>query len=404
MSSSSDSTVEEVQEFAKASAIIQANCVQCHAPGKSASVAPMNFGSSAEFIRAGLVVPGDVDRSKLIARLNGYEPVKASQGLGPRDMPVGGSLTDSQIEVLKQWVNQLDSLDQSQPSVQFTCVDDKATGMTPSQILTKNQYKNALADLFGGGAVSNASGEIVLVPDDSFNVLTRDRMTGMTKYHIEAYHRVAKKISAYVLASNSRVNSVFGSCASQANPDNTCVGYYLNNTAELIFRRNLTTAEKDRAKSLLYSGSNYREGLERMLTYHLIAPQFLFINEVGTSNYNAANFELSDFEVATRISLMAMDSIPDRALLNIAESGKLKDPVNLRTETLRLLNTPNGRAKVKSVLKTWSSMDVTRDTMLLPNSLQQQFGSNTLESEMVTEVDQFIEYVLYSNSGNFEEL
>ena len=83
----SSTEFKEVQEFSKASEIIQAKCVHCHSAGGPAAVAPMNFSSSSEFVTSGLVVPGDIDGSKLLARLKGYQPVVASKGLGPTNMP-----------------------------------------------------------------------------------------------------------------------------------------------------------------------------------------------------------------------------------------------------------------------------------------------------------------------------
>lgn len=398
---SSSTQLTEVQEFTKASEVIQAKCLQCHSSGGSAAVAPMDFASSAGFVNSGLVVPGDIDGSKLIARLKGYQPVVADQNFGPKNMPADSDLTSNEVQILKDWVMQLQVANQPQPTEQFVCTDQSDTGVTPAAILTKPQYINALSDLFGSGAVSNATAEIALIPEDARDPLTERRISGITKYHIEAYHRVAKKVSTYITSNNGRTNSVFGSCATGSSPNSSCVGAYLNGTAELIFRRQLTTAEKNRAKEVLNAGSTYRDGLANMLTYHLMAPQFIFVNEVGNQNDNATNFELSQFEIATRIALMTTDSVPDRTLLNAAEAGQLNDMQSLRSQVKRLLSTSRGKVKLKSVIKSWSSMDSTRDTQLLPNSLQQQHGSQNLEAEMISEVDQFLEHIVYSNTGDF---
>ena len=352
--SSEANDFNEVVEFTEATKIIQARCVHCHSSGGTAAVAPMDFATSFEFVQSGLVVPGDVDASKLIARLKGYVPVTASQNLGPMNMPADGALSANEIDVLKKWVIQLKNSNPPAPTQLFACSDQKATGMTPSQSLTKTQYINALTDVFGSGAVNFASTEISLVPDDSYDALTKQRLSGLTKYHLEAYHRVALKITSYILADNSRITNIFGSCAAGSSPDVGCIGYFLNNTAELIFRKKLTTAEKNQVKSVQRSDSDYKEGLRRMLTYSLMAPQFLFVTELGNNNDTQTNFALSGFEIATRIALMAADSIPDRALLDAAEKGELSDINNVKLHTLRLLTTAHGRAKIKRVLKDWS--------------------------------------------------
>ena len=51
-------------------------------------------------------------------------------------------------------------------------------------------------------------------------------------------------------------------------------------------------------------------------------------------------YELSDIELASRLSFFLWSSIPDERLLALAERGELSDPSTLEAETRRLLADP----------------------------------------------------------------
>ena len=58
-------------------------------------------------------------------------------------------------------------------------------------------------------------------------------------------------------------------------------------------------------------------------------------------------YRISDFELASRLSFFLWSSIPDDQLLDLAEQGKLKDPVILQQQVHRMLDDPRSQSLVE---------------------------------------------------------
>lgn len=76
--------------FGAAQTIMGTNCTPCHDYGTRSEV---------QLIASGLIVAGDPENSKLYYRLNGSGGSK-----GPKNMPQNGSLSDTQIEAIRDWI------------------------------------------------------------------------------------------------------------------------------------------------------------------------------------------------------------------------------------------------------------------------------------------------------------
>lgn len=74
--------------------IVAANCASCHAD--------FNNLTSAGWISRNLVIPGDPENSPLYYRLNGSLGSK-----GPKNMPLGSSLTSADVEFVRDWISGL---------------------------------------------------------------------------------------------------------------------------------------------------------------------------------------------------------------------------------------------------------------------------------------------------------
>src|SRR5262249_21043559 len=79
--------------------ILAENCFACHGPDKNARKSDLRLDVREDAVRAKAIVPGDPDRSGLVARIFESDPA--------RIMPSRKSLkklTDRQKEILKKWV------------------------------------------------------------------------------------------------------------------------------------------------------------------------------------------------------------------------------------------------------------------------------------------------------------
>lgn len=75
------------------SGIFSQNCANCHA---------YHTQTEEQLIDLGLVLPGDPENSKIYYRLVG-----SAGSFGPKDMPVGGSLSPSELEQVRLWIENL---------------------------------------------------------------------------------------------------------------------------------------------------------------------------------------------------------------------------------------------------------------------------------------------------------
>ncbi len=88
--------------------ILEQKCFQCHGDGQK--VSDLDLSSPAGMLQGGVhgpaLVPGDAQQSPLYLRVSGMEaPV----------MPMGGSLSDEEIEVLRDWIDQGAKWDGAEP-------------------------------------------------------------------------------------------------------------------------------------------------------------------------------------------------------------------------------------------------------------------------------------------------
>ncbi len=127
---------------------------------------------------------------------------------------------------------------------------------------------------------------------------------------------------------------------------------------ERAYRRPVTKAEFDRfhryAKQLLKEGETFTDAMIATYSAVLASPEFLY--HCGQPG------DLDDFALAERLSFFLSESIPDKALRDLARQGKLRDPETLRAEVDRLLDKPQAKRFVKEFLDAWLKLDEINDT------------------------------------------
>ena len=102
------------------------------------------------------------------------------------------------------------------------------------------------------------------------------------------------------------------------------------------------------------SHGNFEAGIENALTFLLTAPKFLFRTESDPPNLPPGGiYQVSDTDLASRLSFFLWSSIPDDDLLNLASQGKLKDPAILDQQVKRMLADRKSNALVRNFAGQW---------------------------------------------------
>jgi hypothetical protein len=101
------------------------------------------------------------------------------------------------------------------------------------------------------------------------------------------------------------------------------------------------------------AGEPATEAIKEPLAVVLTSPRFLYLYEPATDQ---APRTLSDHELATRLASFLWSGPPDDALVALAASGRLHDPVVLTAEVERMLSDPRAREFASSFAHQWFSL------------------------------------------------
>jgi mono/diheme cytochrome c family protein len=138
--------------------------------------------------------------------------------------------------------------------------------------------------------------------------------------------------------------------------DEPCARRLLSTLARRAYRRPVTAADVDPLLAFYREGAktSFDEGIERALRRLLVSPEFLFRVERDPSNVAAGqSYRVSDLELASRLSFFLWSSIPDDALLTLAERGQLATPAVLSREVRRMLADPRAEAFITNFAGQW---------------------------------------------------
>ncbi len=180
-----------------------------------------------------------------------------------------------------------------------------------------------------------------------------------------------------------------------------CASPIIARFAERAFRRPVQPEDVERILRVFRMADDRGESFERSiqiaLTTVLASPRFLFLVEPEDAH---ADRELTEFELASRLSYFLWSSMPDEALFREARAGTLR--ANLREQVVRMLADPRSQAFVENFTGQWLQLRklpaVARDKEL--------FGEfdDRLRDAMRQETEQFFAHVLRTNRSVLELL
>jgi hypothetical protein len=136
-----------------------------------------------------------------------------------------------------------------------------------------------------------------------------------------------------------------------------CARKIVATLARRAFRRPVTDADLKPLLAFYRGGRAERDfdfGIEKALRAMLVSPDFLFrVEQDPSPSAPGAVYRISDWEFASRLSFFLWSSIPDDQLLDLAEKGKLKDPVVLEQQVRRMLDDPRSESLVANFAGQW---------------------------------------------------
>ncbi len=144
-----------------------------------------------------------------------------------------------------------------------------------------------------------------------------------------------------------------------ASEEYACAERILTRLARLAYRR--TPADRDIGTLLEFyregrakAGGSFDTGIQLALERLLVDPDFLLrVHEDPPGAAPGRAYALGNLALASRLSFFLWSSIPDEALLDVAERGELTDPAILRHQVRRMLADPRSRSLVDNFAAQW---------------------------------------------------
>ncbi len=139
--------------------------------------------------------------------------------------------------------------------------------------------------------------------------------------------------------------------------EEACATQILTTLARRAYRRPVTESDIKTLLRFYQTGrqeGNFEQGIQEALARLLVSPHFLFRIERDPASVQAdAVYQISDLELASRLSFFLWSSIPDDELLDVAARGTLRAPGILDAQVRRMLADRRATALVTNFGGQW---------------------------------------------------
>lgn len=172
-----------------------------------------------------------------------------------------------------------------------------------------------------------------------------------------------------------------------------CARQILGKLARQAYRRPVTDRDIEPLLSFYQAsrnrGGGFEQGIESGIRMILSDPQFLFRFEPEPEHLpNGTVYQISDLELASRLSFFLWSSLPDETLLELAENNRLHDPATLEQQVRRMLADPKANALVDNFASQWLYLRNIKNTFPDPQEFP-NFDDN-LRQDLRTETALFL--------------
>jgi hypothetical protein len=230
----------------------------------------------------------------------------------------------------------------------------------------------------------------------SRSTLENYTVRGYTFYPAVGYVRIAGPFNATGASDTPSRKKIFTCQPTNATDERTCAEKIISALARRGFRRPVTDRDSESLMGLYELGQKnggFEAGIETALRGILADPEFLFRMEAEPANVKVgASYKITDLELASRLSFFLWSSIPDDQLVDLANRGKLHEPVVLEQQVRRMLKDERSRALVESFASQWLSQRMLADFQ--PNQLRFPDWEDNLRQALRRETEMFVESIM----------
>ncbi len=218
------------------------------------------------------------------------------------------------------------------PAAQCRADDPATTGTGKWRRLTAAQYHNTVKDLLGLDA--DTSGFLL---DSTTGPFATNAKLPAQEVDIDSYRSAAEALATNAVKD---LPKLLAGCDSKTTGEDACADRFIDDFGRRAFRHPLSDAERTALKQLYTVGKeeSFVMGLRLVVEGALQAPGFLYVTEYGQGGDATAAQKLDGYEVASRLSYLLVNSMPDPVLFQAAADGVLDQPDGVRAQAQRLLD------------------------------------------------------------------
>lgn len=312
------------------------------------------------------------------------------------------ALTSQQVGAIAK------ALDMSPPQV-ITCTGSQELQTSPSDLqrLTKVQLTNTYKDLLPDDVFQLVQPLLTSLPEENLADSVDRFNPSYTLTYTEALMNLATQASQALTATDQRLNqflSRHSSCMNFQSVTDACVLEFIRRLGLRVFRRPLTSNEVLAHETLFASGGDTKDRFQLLLMTMLQSPEMLYHFEFGeTSQGTNTEFNISSYELASRLSYGMWDSMPSESMWAWAEGQQILDPVQRNNLVQQMLTQPRTKEKAVRFLEHWLGLARVPGT---PTNAIFLKGINTsgLRDEMIRETLQYLDHVIWQRNGSYQTL
>ncbi len=373
----------------RAAAVLSKHCLECH--DSAAESGDLDLSRRSTALEGGEqgpgIVPGDLEGSLV------WEMVD-SEAMPPESHP---RMTDAEKDILREWIETgVPWAAKVIDPAEFTL--DAAPPPMWLRRLTVPQYVRTVRALTG-----------VEIGEEAAQVLPKDqRADGFTNTaynldidlaHVEGFARLAE-----LIVDQMSMTSFLGRHAPCRTLDDECIDAAIESMAMEFYRGRPEKHELAVLRKVfdtaVEEGGDFDAGARFVVQALLQSPRFLFLIEEAASGSEPE--QVSDWELASRLSYAAWGQSPDQELLRAASAGELSDPRRLKAQVQRLMRDERAIEHSVEFVENW--LDLGRLRNLRPNPKKFPDWDAELAQDMKTETETFFREIAWRQNRPLSDL
>lgn len=263
--------------------------------------------------------------------------------------------------------------------------------------LSHRQWENTIRDLFHLGATTGKSTLFIGDPISGGYDNNSEKLVVSATLWTD-YQRAAEELAEQVIADPAIVAAIVPAVEGDSDAKARA---FIEQFGRRAYRRPLAAEEVERHLQVFQEGAAlggpdpFLEGVRVVLQAFLQSPHFLYRVERSDVPADDGRIRLGGWEVATKLSYMLWDTMPDEALFAAAGSGALDTAAGVAAEAARMLEDPRAHQMVAAFH--YQTLQIDHYTKISKSAEKFPQFTEPMRDMMVTETMMFVDDVVFEH-------